>query len=362
MLIVSSKIVYERMYSQGILSSRECQVFDSRDVFFNSVRNTLVIVSAHVSKHITKAVSTETSDCDASLTNATNPTNKIVISDYKTEKQYFRPQKEKINKGENRIDIRIDRTGHLEFGGPIGVSLIMVIFPILMYYMWIGAEFYDGRFPTPATGQNFVAFLQHLGGLIYKHAFPTFYACKIFGTFLVFEAACYCLLPGVCSYGMPLSHEGGKRLSYHCSGMWSLVVTVIVMFLLHCSGIFKLYTLIDEFGSIMSVAICSSILISLIAYFSALYRGAEHRMTGHRTYDFFMGAELNPRLFGILDLKMFFEVRLPWFILFGLSCATAARQYEDYGYISAEVYFLVMAHFLYANACAKGEELITTTW
>ena len=85
-------------------------------------------------------------------------------------------------------------------------------------------------------------------------------------------------------------------------------------------------------------------------------------MTGYPIYDFFLGAELNPRMFGILDFKMFFMVRIPWFILFGLSCATAARQYERYGYVSAEALFLVVAHYLYANACAKGEQLIISSW
>ena len=59
---------------------------------------------------------------------------------------------------------------------------------------------------------------------------------------------------------------------------------------------------------------------------------------------------------------MFFEVRLPWFILFFVSLGAAARQYEQYGYVSGEVGFLLMAHWLYANACCKGEEMIVTTW
>ena len=63
-------------------------------------------------------------------------------------------------------------------------------------------------------------------------------------------------------------------------------------------------------------------------------------------------------MFGILDFKMFFEVRLPWYILFLLTSATAARQYERYGYVSGEVCFMWMAHYLYANACSKGEELM----
>ncbi len=259
-------------------------------------------------------------------------------------------------------DPKIDYSGHFDFGGSFGVTAMMIGFPLLMYYMWIGATFYDGKFPTPAPGESSSEFFKHLGNLVYEHAFPSAYAWTIYWVFFIFEGACYCLLPGVWTYGKPLAHLGGKQLPYYCSAVSSFYTTFAILAILHLSGLFKLYTIIDEFGPIMSVAICSGFLVSIIAYFSALARGAQHRMTGYPLYDFFMGAELNPRLFGILDFKMFFEVRLPWYILLALSCGTAARQYEEYGYVSAEVWFLVMAHFLYANACSKGEECITTTW
>lgn len=259
-------------------------------------------------------------------------------------------------------DPKVDPSGHFDFGGSWGVGTMMIVFPSLMYYMWIGATFYDGKFPKPTNGQTFFEFAQHLKDIIYMHAFPSLRAWTIYWGFLIVQAALYCLLPGVWTYGKPLAHEGGKRLKYYCSGPWSLYSTIVLATALHFTGLFPLYTFIDEFGPLLSVAIMSGFGVSVVAYFSALYRGAQHRMTGYPVYDFFMGAELNPRMFGILDMKMFFEVRLPWFILLGLSCATAARQYENYGYVSAEVCFLVMAHFLYANACAKGEECITPTW
>ena len=138
----------------------------------------------------------------------------------------------------------------------------------------------------------------------------------------------------------------GKQLKYYCSGIYSFYTTIAVLAGLHLTGLFPLYTVLDEFGPIMSVAIISGYLVSIVAYISALYRGADVRMSGNHIYDFFMGAELNPRLFGILDFKMFFEVRIPWYILLILSSAAAARQYEQYGYVSGEVMFLVMAHFL----------------
>jgi Delta24(24(1))-sterol reductase len=257
---------------------------------------------------------------------------------------------------------KIDYSGVFEFGGSWGTLAMMIGFPILMWYMWIGAIYYDGKFPTRANGQSWAEFGEHLVKLVYTGAFPSLKAWAIYWTFFVFEGACYCILPGVWAYGKPLPHEGGKQLKYFCNGFSSLYFTIAVLGVLHLTGLFHLYTFIDEFGPLMSVAILSGWIVSFVAYFSALWRGKQHRMTGYPIYDFFMGAELNPRMFGILDFKMFFEVRLPWYILLILSCGAAARQYEQYGYVSGEVMFLVMAHFLYANACSKGEELIVPTW
>ena len=268
----------------------------------------------------------------------------------------------KRSKATALADPKVDSDPHYEFGGSLGVSAMMVGFPLLMYYMWIGATYYEGKLPLPARGQSAGDFARHLGQLAYDGAFPSLKAWTIYWTFIVFEAVCYVVLPGVTMYGQPLPHEGGRRLKYHCSAMWSFYTTMAVAAVLHVSGLFKLYTWIDEFGPIMSVAIISGFLVSMVAYASALWRGAQHRMTGSPLYDFFMGAELNPRMFGILDFKMFFEVRIPWYILFLTSASAAARQYEQYGYVSGEVGFIVLAHFLYANACSKGEHYITPTW
>ncbi|SPQ21980.1 55fbf3ed-6680-4ac1-9533-52ab4615a1c0 [Thermothielavioides terrestris] len=259
-------------------------------------------------------------------------------------------------------DPKVDLSGEYEFGGPWFVSLMMVGFPVLMWYMWIGATAYDGRFPTPAPGQSWADFGRHLVHLVYTGAFPHAKAWLMYWTFFVLEGAFYCLMPGVWAYGKPLPHEGGRQLKYYCSAYTSFYTTIALALGLHFSGLFPLYTILDEFGPLLSVSIISGWLVAIVAYVSALARGAQHRMSGNHVYDFFMGAELNPRMFGILDFKMFFEVRLPWYILFLISLAAAARQWERYGYVSGEVGFILMAHFLYANATSKGEELIVTTW
>lgn len=259
-------------------------------------------------------------------------------------------------------DPKVDYSGEFEFGGSVGTAFMMTFFPILMWYMWIGATYYDGKFPSRTAGQTWLEFGAELANLVYTGAFPHAKAWLWYWSYLIFQGACYCLLPGVWGWGKPLAHENGKQLPYYCNAYVNLYFTLMVLGVLHFTGIWRIYNAIDEFGPLLSVAILSGFLVSIVAYVSAIYRGKQHRMTGHVIYDFFMGAELNPRMFGILDFKMFFEVRMPWYFLLILSLGTAARQYERYGYVSGEVLFLVMAHYLYANACAKGEELIITTW
>lgn len=252
-------------------------------------------------------------------------------------------------------------TDEFEFGGSLGTAGLMIGFPILMWYMWVGATYYDGQFPLPDEHQSWPEFGLHLVNLAYTGAFPTAKAWTIYWIFFVMEAVMYCYMPGAYNQGRPLRHEGGRRLPYYCSAYSSFYATIALAAVLHITKVFPLYTLVDEFGPIMSVAILSGFLNSFIVYFQAFLRGRTHRLTGHRIYDFFVGAELNPRI-GILDFKMFYEVRIPWFILFFISSAVAARQHETYGYVSGEVAFLVVAHWLYANACSKAEQSIITSW
>jgi delta24(24(1))-sterol reductase len=249
-----------------------------------------------------------------------------------------------------------------EFGGPLGMSAMMIGFPLLMYFMWAGAVFYDGQIPRPAQNESFAAFAQHLWLLIRTEAYPTKRAWCIYWSFGFTQIAFYALLPGVYRKGQPLPHLGGKQLDYYCSAMWSFYNSVALGVVLHFSGYFRLDVLIGEYGPLMSVAIISGFLCSFVAYFSAIARGATLRMNGNHIVDFFVGAELNPRMFGILDFKMLVEVRIAWFTLFFLALSTCLKQFEEYGYVSVQACFLLIVQYLYAGACAKGEHLIITTW
>lgn len=259
-------------------------------------------------------------------------------------------------------DHRVDNSGHREFGGPVGVTCLMLFFPLLMWYMWVSSTFYGGHWATPAPGESFGQFVQHIGRLVYEHAFPSLRAWSIYWGFLLIQAAFYVTLPGIYEKGLPIEHLGNVKLDYYCNAYWSFYTTMALAAVLHYTGIFPLQTIVNEFGPILSVAILSGFIVTFAVYFVTLAQGEQHRMTGNFVYDLFMGAALVPRIGRWFDIKMFAEVRIPWYVLFFISCGIACKQYEAYGYVTPQILFLCLAHYLYANACCKAEECIVPTW
>lgn len=251
-----------------------------------------------------------------------------------------------------------------DFGGPIGAFGMMTGFPLLMWYMWISAEFYGGYPALPSDGQSWKDFItQDLFGHFYNSGIPSFKTLFIFTTFIFIQGIFYLTLPGIWTKGQPLTHLNNRQLPYYCNAVWSFYTTVVGVLILNFTGLFHLTYILEHFGEIMTTAIFYGLVWSIFLYWYCLnVSGDYHRMTGNHIYDLFMGAPLNPRIGKYLDLKMFFEVRIPWFFLFFLSLALAISQYEKYGYVSPQACFVLYAHWLYANACAKGEELIVPTW
>ena len=92
--------------------------------------------------------------------------------------------------------------------------------------------------------------------------------------------------------------------------------------------------------------------VSFLVYVGAHIAREQERMSGNVVYDYFMGAWLNPR-FGLLDLKMLLETRVAWIMLFYVTVGAASKQYDLTGEIHPAMWFMLLGHFLYANACMK---------
>lgn len=65
-------------------------------------------------------------------------------------------------------DHRIDKTGEFEFCGVWGTGFVMVFFPLLMWYMWVGQVYYGAQFPTPESGEGIGAFVSKVAGMAYE--------------------------------------------------------------------------------------------------------------------------------------------------------------------------------------------------
>lgn len=75
-----------------------------------------------------------------------------------------------------------------EFGGSFGAASLMIGFPLLMWYMWVGATYYNGHLPVPDADQTWADFVCHLTQLAYEGAYPTAKAWAVYWTFFIVEA------------------------------------------------------------------------------------------------------------------------------------------------------------------------------
>jgi len=255
----------------------------------------------------------------------------------------------------------LDKHETYEFGGPWGVTAMMIGFPLLMYYLWICLWFYDGNLVYPKSIGEVQPFLFQMWTHIRQDAYPTKYAFAMYGSLMTFQLFLAFVMPGYQQEGLPVPSLNYKTLMYNCNALGCWYTTLITVASLHYFHIFRLTEIINNFGELMSVAMIVGFAVSFLTYFITVARGEQIRMSGSFIYDVWMGAALNPRL-GSVDLKMWLEVRIPWVLLFLIAVSGGCKQYEQYGYVTPNMAFMILCTGLYINACAKGEECIPQTW
>ncbi|KAI9440746.1 ergosterol biosynthesis ERG4/ERG24 [Lactarius indigo] len=239
-----------------------------------------------------------------------------------------------------------------QFGGPWGVTAMMVGFPMLMYYLWICLWFYDGQLVFPTSIGGIKPFLNQMWAHVRDDASPNLYAWKVYSGLIFYELFLAWVMPGYMQEGLPVPSLGYKTLMYNCNALFSVYFTIATAAVLHYYHIFRLTEIIDNYGHIMSVAMIWGFAVSFGTYFWTVARGEQMRMSGNFIYDVFMGAALNPRI-GPVDLKMWAEVRIPWVIVFFLAVSGACKQYEQFGAVTP---------CLLRVAVAKAKKCIPQTW
>lgn len=259
----------------------------------------------------------------------------------------------------------LDQEVVYEFGGPKGTFLIMIGSHLWLYFLWVALDREDGAIPLPASlyPTDVIDYLLGMVSYVLQNAMPTKMSLLIYGVFIVFQALFSAVLPGIWVEGLPLPSEKNRKLKYLCNGVAVWYTTLACYFVLHYFDIFPLSQIIDHLGPLLTTAMIFGDSLALLVDVSARLTGRTHRMSGNVVYDFFMGSCLNPRPFGdSLDLKMWMEIQVAWIWLFTLTLSAACKQYSLHGTITGPMIIMLTAHFLYTNACMKGEECIPTTW
>jgi len=70
---------------------------------------------------------------------------------------------------------------------------------------------------------------------------------------------------------------------------------------------------------------------------------------------------LNPRI-GMLDIKMFFEIRMSWIMMTIITTSAALKYYVEHGYLSNNMIIITTGITIYSYSTSKGEHLVFPTW
>jgi Delta24(24(1))-sterol reductase len=179
-------------------------------------------------------------------------------------------------------------------------------------------------------------------------------------TFFVVQIILAAFVPGMLVEGVPINAEG-KKLPYLCNGYLCYYICLYGVFFCHFVGILPGTYFCDYYGEFLVASMIISDVTSVFWYFYGMVTEPDLPRTGIVVYDFFMGTVLYPRI-GIVDIKMIAECRWSWTTLMILTLSCAWKQYEQLGYVTREMGVMLVAHWLYSNATAKGEHCIPCTW
>eukprot|EP00756_Hemistasia_phaeocysticola_P051652 Hpha_TRINITY_DN26828_c0_g1::TRINITY_DN26828_c0_g1_i1::g.17177::m.17177/K00223/ERG4; Delta24(24(1))-sterol reductase len=240
-----------------------------------------------------------------------------------------------------------------EMGGTPGAFAIMLWSHIQVLYMWYSLDSHNGYLWRP-TADELVKFRD----AFLARAMPTQEVMVPYAVFFVAQLVLAQFMPGMWMQGLPVAARGGRRLWYLCNAYTVFYTFVGLVAGLHYYGVWSLSSLTTELGRYMFIMMVVGDVTSLVWYFYGVFTEGG---TGRPVYDFFMGTSLNPRV-GVADVKMVSEARWSWLTLFLITLSACVKQYEERGSVSYELLFMLFAHWLYANACAKGEHFIVTTW
>lgn len=110
------------------------------------------------------------------------------------------------------LDVKVDNQINVEFGGPIGVTLMMLGFPSLMYYFWVCLEYHQGHLILPDDSNLSTWFTNEVMEKIKLGASPSWYAFKVYMGYVAFSFVLAYIMPGPIVEGLPVPSLKGNKV------------------------------------------------------------------------------------------------------------------------------------------------------
>jgi delta14-sterol reductase/lamin-B receptor len=232
----------------------------------------------------------------------------------------------------------------LAFGGPVGALVMMSLLPLLTLYLWACVHRHGGALVLPNAS------------LLAELPRPSLSALAWVVGWFCFQLALDVVLPGRDYTG--LVQRDGVRRTYRLNGMFSLLVTLVVLAGAIAGGVLHGTAAVEQLGALLVTSILAAYLFSLL-----LYRFGKPASTdaGAVIYGYFMGTALNPRI-GRVDLKMFMESKIAMSGWLVLTILMAHAEYEHTGAVSLPMLLVVGFQALYTLDFFWFEEAMLSTW
>lgn len=231
------------------------------------------------------------------------------------------------------------------------VGSVFIFSPPVVFYYHIacyGTDYYCDLAAPVQSILNGTSFYEAIGQFI---PYPTFESLQIVAIWTSFQAVLYLYLPGPIGYGQKT--PAGLELPYNVNGFRAFILSNVLFVLLSDPrfglNLFNPTIFFDHRGALLAVANIFGYLLSIYAYIKAHFNPThpdDVKFSGNFIYDFFMGAEFNPRI-GDFDFKLFFNGRpgiIAWNII---NISFMYKQYEIYSRVSNSLILVTFLHFLY---------------
>jgi delta14-sterol reductase len=255
-----------------------------------------------------------------------------------------------------RSQYKQPQTDEFEFFGPHGTLLTILCLPLTVLGLYFLCDDQSCSIPVNLDDLKNKIQIQSLWNQ------DAFYGYIIW---ILFQFLLSIIVPGKTVYGHPLPIPSSQRLPYKINGFGCFVFNFIILsYATYAYGWSQWLWIATHYVELAFSGIIFTSLLSLILYIYS-YRSdqvvvAKGGNSGFPIYDFWMGRELNPRVFS-LDLKFICELRpglIGWFLL---NTALAVQQYHHLGRLTNSMILVILAQGYYVFDALWNEVAILTT-